>query len=155
MASGCIAQSVVIDDGYIRERFPEYEHMTIFKQEYLDFFAEDPMRERSRTGYDVGVYVLEGDFDNDSRSEIAVAGLLDIEPKEGVYQCFIAVIEKETTSVEFFQKLVKPDGNERAIQNMVLFPGEDGGILIGFQYETDFTATISFDGDYSFTVDSP
>jgi len=152
MASGCSAQATTISDEELRTIFPEYPQIVIFKSEYLDFFSETPERERSRIGDDIGTYVLEGDFDGDGDLDIAVSGLLDIEPIDGKYNGFIAIIEEETREVEFFQRLFKTVGNPRAIQNILLFQEADGNIRVGFQYETDFVGFVAYNGEYKFSV---
>ena len=151
-SSACHAQKTDITDSLLRKIFPDYPLIQIFRPEFLDFFSDNPDRERSRRGADIGSYVLEGDFDNDGMMEVAIAGLLLPDPVDGKYNAFITILDMKSKHVEFFQKLKKTVENPMSIQNLILFHEKDGRIRIGFQYETDFMGMITFNDKYSIST---
>lgn len=152
--------STVVDDVFLRRLLPNHPEATVFRTEYLDFFAAEQPDERKVAEESKNRYILKGDFNKNGKPEVAIAGLLSTKPVRNKYMAFILIVEKVGSKYRrlFYFPLTKsvhPDPNVEEIKNLAL--SSDGGreLTVTFANQSGYFMKITWNGmAYSVSDDS-
>lgn len=98
-----------VDDKFLKKYFKEYPSISIFKIDYLDFFADQSKNEKELSIKNNVKYILIGDFNKNGKEEIAITGLLSTKIENNKLDPFIVIFEKENNDYKiiYFQNLLK------------------------------------------------
>lgn len=123
--------------------YPEARALTVAE---LALFAGNDEQRAAREQHNC--YVLRGDFNQNGKQELAIAGLLAPRPRRnGGYRAFLLVVEERAEGVYtklFYDQQIELQRGK--IENAFLFTGNDGDLNIGFANQSGFMARLLWDG---------
>lgn len=142
--------NIEIDDDLIRQLLPQYPNATVFKLDYLEFFAAEAEIEKELAENNDNKYIVQDDFDRDDLIEFAVAGLADTAAMDNMYQAFVVILELQldsTLEIEYFETFNKHLGTDDMTIRNIALKQVDQGIMVIFANNTDFGGYIIWDHD--------